>query len=587
MFAGIKRFLNEENRGLSGEQVRGVLLYMAFVKRFCEKFGTKLTEDTELFGLLPELFRKISKYEVKEAAFAFDSYMPWNVLEKDGDLHDGINRAFYRLYENEHASPRWLVDAVDEIMDDRALTPKFVRKLIAKIASREKVGRVTDLCSGTFLLGLDVWSKMYDGDAVECYGEEIDPYICAISRLLLFLCDVKNFAVKERDVIKSTDSEIDSANSKVVVADIPLAGSRTISVPKNDVFLSERKRTIYADWLIIYKILQQLNSGERAFLLVTKGALVRENEHCLRKRFVDDDWVDAVITLPKDAYPNYNSPMNLLIFQKDRPAERKGKILFMDLNRIPKDVPSEEITESVSQMFSEYIGGCRFARLVDYEEAIKGDYALNPPMYLSSKEVLNGQSVLKDVACVIRGIQDLSVNRAIGAKERYLLNVRDIRDGEIVYETAEIINGGNPSWEEKFRIKEDDIVITAKGAALKLAIVPPNPRAAYISGNLMIIRVDADRYSPYVLYEYLLSEEGQKVLNLIQTGTTTRVLGIGKTEQLALPEYDCETVKTIGERLKLATICHRQALAEANSKFEQKRKELISGLNKRKGNENV
>lgn len=586
MFAEMKRFLNEESRGLSGEQVRGLLLYMAFLLRFCEKFGVDLEEDVELIGLLPELFRKIEGYEIKEAAFVFDASVPWNIVEKDKNLHDGISKRFYKLYKNEYFSAKWLLNTVSEITEERISTPRLVRRLIAEAATQTKVDKITDLCSGTFLLGLEVWNKSEDKDGVECYGEENDPYLCAISRLLLFLCDVKNFTIKEEDVLNNAAPKSFSQSSKVIVADIPLVGNRTISVSRDDTFLSEKKRTLYADWMIIYRILQQLNSGERAFLLVTKGALVRENEHCLRKYFTDYDWVDTVITLPNRVYPNYNSPMNLLIFQKDRPNERKGKILFMDLNMVSEDFSNNDIVASVSRMFKEYTGG-EFARLVDYEEAVRREYTLYPPIYLSDKEVLSRRFALRDVACVIRGIQDLSANKAVNTKERYLLNVRDIKDGEIVYETAEIINSGNPAWEEKFRIREDDIIITSKGAAMKLAIVPPNPKAAYISGNLMIIRVDADRYSPYVLYEYLMSEEGQAALNLIQTGSTTRVLGIGKTERLALPEYDRETVKTIGERLKLATICHRQALQEVYSSFERKKQELLFDLNKRKGNKNV
>ncbi|MBR5613990.1 MAG: N-6 DNA methylase [Clostridia bacterium] len=587
MFVKLQRFLEISNRSLTRNQAQQLFLYMAFVLRFCRKFSINLKEEDTLPGLLSRLFQKISRYEIKESAFAFDSYMPWNILQQDWNLHDSINELFYELYKTEFASAEWLINAVDEILGNEVLTPKLVRTLIAKLAAQKRVSQITDLCSGTFLLGLEVWNEMGKNDDVNCYGEEINPYFCAISRLLLFLCDVGNFAVKEQDVIKDNPDKIVSQASKVIVADLPLVGNRTIPVPDKDSFLSEKKRTLYADWMIIYKILQQLTSGDRAFLLVTKGALVRENEYFLRKHFIDADCVDAVMTLPNSIYPNYNLPMNLLIFEKGRSEERKGTVLFIDLNQESTPTLHDNTIEQIFRMFYEYKAEEPFARIVDYDEIVSKDYILNPQIYLAGEGVLDGQLAIRDIACVTRGIQDLSGNRAVNSKERYLLNVRDIQEGEIIYETAEVIEGGNPLWEEKFLIKEDDIIITAKGATIKLAIVPPNPSSAYISGNLMILRVNTDRYSPYVLYEYLLSEKGQRALNLIQTGTTIRVLGTKKMEQLKIPEYECETVRMIGDGLKLATLQYRQALEDANLKFKLKKEALLSCFNKRKGNENV
>ncbi len=587
MFVKLQRFLENSNRSLTTNQAQQLFLYMAFVLRFCRKFSINLKEEDTLPGLLSRLFQKISRYEIKESAFAFDSYMPWNILQQDWNLHDRINELFYELYKTEYATSEWLVNAVDEILCDEVLTPKFVRMLIAKLAAQRSVSQITDLCSGTFLLGLETWNEMGKNNAVKCYGEEINSYFCAISRLLLFLCDVETFTIKEQDVIKYNPDKMTSQASKVIVADLPLVGNRTISVPDKDSFLSEKKRTLYADWMITYKILQQLNSGERAFLLVTKGALVRENEYFLRKHFIDGDCVDVVITLPSSIYPNYNLPMNLLIFEKGRSEERRGKVLFIDLNQKADADLADNIIEQISRMFYEYKAEETFARIVNCEEIVSKDYTLNPQMYLFDEGVLNGQLSVRDVACVTRGIQDLSGNRTTNSKERYLLNVRDIQEGEIIYETAEVIKGGNPLWEEKFLVKEDDIIITAKGATMKLAIVPPNPHPAYISGNLMIVRVNTDSYSPYVLYEYLLSEKGQLALSLIQTGTTIRVLGTKKMEQLKIPEYECETVRMIGDGLKLATLQYRQALQDANSKFKLKKEELLSCFNKGKGNEDV
>lgn len=586
MINKLQMFIEDNYRLLQKKQVQQLFLYMAFVLRFCKKFKVDFNKCNDLVELLPRLLKDVSSYEIKDAAFVFDSYMPWGIIQQDLILRDNLNELFYEMHKTENSTAEWLLNTVEDILADELLTPRAVRQLIAKLSVQKNVNQVMDLCCGTFLLGLEVWNEMGKEDEVVCYGEELNSYMCAISRLLLFLCDVKDFTVKEQDVVKKTEDKPINNSSKVIVADLPLVGNRTIPVSDKDRFLSENKRTLYADWMMIYNILQQLNEGDRAFLLVTNGALVRENEFFLRKFFVDENCVDAVITLPNSVYPNNNLPMNLLVFEKGRSLERKGKVLFIDLSQEENQSLSDSIIKQISQMFFKYSAEEKFARIANYEEiAIKG-YTLTPKIYLSG-DVLTGQLCIGDIATVTRGLQDLSGYKHINSEERFLLNVRDIKNGEIIYETAEIIKVGNPSWEEKFLIKEDDIIITAKGASLKLAIVPPNPMPAYISGNLMIIRVDASRYSPYVLYEYLSSEKGQLALSLIQTGTTIRVLGTKKMEQLTIPECEYETITLIGDGLKLATLQYRQALEDANAKLKLKKEELLSKLNRRKEEQNV
>lgn len=217
-------------------------------------------------------------------------------------------------------------------------------------------------------------------------------------KVVAFLCDVEKFSVREQDVTKKNE-QLNNDLSKVIIADLPLVGNRTIPISKEDSFLSENKRTLYADWMMMYRILQRLNTGERAFILVTKGALVRGNESFLRKYFVDNDCVDTVITLPNSIYPNYNSPMNLLIFEKESPSKRKGKILFIDLNQ--KETLTEDLIKQVSIMFHEYRAEKEFARVVNYEEIVSREYILNPQIYLTDRELLNGQLFMRDIACVI------------------------------------------------------------------------------------------------------------------------------------------------------------------------------------------
>lgn len=89
-------------------------------------------------------------------------------------------------------------------------------------------------------------------------------------------------------------------------------------------------------------------------------------------------------------------------------------------------------------------------------------------------------------------------------------------------------------------------------------------------------------YPPYLLYEYLISKTGRYALELIQTGTTIRVLGSRNLEQLTVTQYDKDFADKIGGSLKAAFIEYRQSLFETEKKYKNQREKLLNRI-KEKG----
>ena len=50
----------------------------------------------------------------------------------------------------------------------------------------------------------------------------------------------------------------------------------------------------------------------------------------IRKAIVNDDFVECVILLPEKLFYNTGAPGAIIIFNKQKPEERKGKILFIN-----------------------------------------------------------------------------------------------------------------------------------------------------------------------------------------------------------------------------------------------------------------
>ena len=113
---------------------------------------------------------------------------------------------------------------------------------------------------------------------------------------------------------------------------------------------------------------------------------------------------------------------------------------------------------------------------------------------------------------------------------------------------------------------------------MKLAIVEDYPPEAYISGNLTLIRVNPEKYHPYVLFEYLNSRQGQISLERIQSGTTIRILSNASLQKLKIPEYNLEKMREIGKGLKEnQTVFYREKYM-LEKQYENKRKHLLKEL---------
>lgn len=568
------------------ESGKRLLLYVSFVQCFCQQYHVSYPQDAQLEGLLPLLFRRVPGYAIKEAAVTFDSAMPWELLQGNSQLAEPLSRFHQELIRSRCATPAWLLEQLDSLFElDNTLfgssaTPPTLCALVAQLAAQRPARQITDLCCGTFSLGLRIWRELDSSPSVSCFGEEINGYLCSFARLLLFLCGVHNFSISERDITLPSAELPELDAPAIFTADFPFTGNRTLAASKD-----EPSSKIYSDWLMLRSLLGRMRPGDRAFVVVTKGALVRKNERELRAELIENDWLDAVIQLPAGLYPGHNLPLELMICEKSRPSSRSGRVFFADLSAFA--IPGTRRARRISQLgmdkacraFGSFACEERFSAVVPKEKIESTGWSLYPPAYLTQKDLPAGALRLGDVASITRGIQLAKGYSQACSTPRYLLNIRDLQDGEILFEHADQVEAGSISLEKKYRIQEDDIILTSKGSTLKIAIVPPNPPAAYLGGNLTRIRVQDAKYPPYLLYEYLISEHGQAALNLIQTGTTIRVLGNANLNELKIPEYVPSIADEIGRNLKSAAIQHHQEKKKLDEDYALRREALLSQLN--------
>lgn len=547
-------------------------------------------------GILNRLIAEVDAYDIKEAVCMLDELIDWSYIENYETAGALLREVEGILDQNVFQTGENAADGIQEILDIAGVegpivsTPMDICLLIGK-QWFPSCYKIAEFCCGGGRIGSEIvkyWGK--EKETIEYYGEDIDSFCCICTRIVMWLMGIKSIQVKNRNSL-IFDETTQKEQFDLIVADLPTGKNWSLKVDNHDRRLDNvQLKNIYSEWMFLEDVLYRMSKTGKAFILTTRGALVRKNERELRRMVVENDWLDAVITLPRNLYPNHSMGRELLVFDKDK--WRTGKVVFADIShhkyregrnrcRIQSYAWGEVFT--LLSVINEVLEDDKDRVIVDTQTIIECGDTWNPREYIDRKyepEIIKSGIVLDEVAVVTRGIQILKEEERELRQDgtHYFLNIKNIEDGRIRYDECEKIREKKAAWEEKYKIREDDIIVTTKGTLIKMALVPQNPPPSYISGNLTIIRVNQKKYHPYVLYEFLQSETGRKNLERIQTGTTIKLINSSSLEQLRIPSYPMTALLETGNLLKQNELNYQKQKQDLQMQYERSKKELMEGL---------
>lgn len=148
-----------------------------------------------------------------------------------------------------------------------------------------------------------------------------------------------------------------------------------------------------ADYAFQQHIMKSLKSDTgRCVVLWPHGILFRDAEREMRRRMIESDCVDCVIGLGPNLF--YNSPMEacLLICRMQKPAQRKGKILFINaVDEVKRDKTISTLEpqhiDKIFKAYKEYKDVECFAKVVSNKQILANGATLNISQYVSRLEV--------------------------------------------------------------------------------------------------------------------------------------------------------------------------------------------------------
>lgn len=285
-------------------------------------------------------------------------------------------------------------------------TPQEVSELLARLTTvgKNSVNRVYDPAAGSGSLLLK-FAKILGKDNVKegFYGQEINLTTYNLARINMFLHDInfekfniahgntlidpQHWDEQPFDAIVSNPPysiKWDGDSNPLLIND-PRFSPAGVLAPKSN-----------ADWAFNMHILNWLSTSGTAAIVCFPGIFYRGNaEKKIRKYFVDNNYIDAIISLPQGLFFGASIAVYILVLKK---SKTDNKVLFINANneyvatrdrmknsKKTKDLADENI-ENIIEVFVNRQDVEYVAKLADYDDIVKNEYNLSVSTYVEAAD---------------------------------------------------------------------------------------------------------------------------------------------------------------------------------------------------------
>ena len=283
-------------------------------------------------------------------------------------------------------------------------TPPEVSILLAKLVQPKPGDRICDPACGSGSLLIRV-AKETGSQNYFLGGQESNGSTWALCRMNMFLHDMDGAQIEWCDTISNPRllDHDELMRFNVVVANPPFSlkkwGAEFATNDPYNRFHRGLPPASKGDYAFISHMVEIALEGEgRVGVIVPHGVLFRgAAEGIIRKQFIDENILEAVIGLPEELFFGTPIPAAILVFNKarkpwaDAQTERDRHILFIDASRDFESGTNQNILreEDINRIFQTYLDFQpieKYASLATLADIQAADYNLNIPRYVDTFE---------------------------------------------------------------------------------------------------------------------------------------------------------------------------------------------------------
>ncbi len=287
-------------------------------------------------------------------------------------------------------------------------TPRNVVQLLVEMLEPYE-GRVYDPCcgSGGMFIQSEKFVKEHQGNIgnLSIYGQESNPTTWKLAKMNLAIRGI------DGDLGPNNGDTFHNDLHKGLKADYILANPPFNIKDWGGELLTNDMRWKYgvppignANYAWIQHMISKLAPSGSAGFVLANGSVSTNTlaESEIRKKLIEDDIVECIVTLPGQLFYSTPIPVCLWFVTKNKERQgRKGEILFIDarkkgemVDRTHKELSNEDIKE-ISSVFHAWKGTndktyediASFCKTVTIEEIQRQDYILTPGLYVDLEDL--------------------------------------------------------------------------------------------------------------------------------------------------------------------------------------------------------
>lgn len=370
---------------------------------------------------------------------------------------------------------------------------------------------------GTFGIHLD--------DGISYLGEEIKREIWALGVLRRVVHGKNNGTLIQGDSITEW---VDHSEFDLIITAPPFGNIKSFS----DTWDTRYKS---CDQYVVKRGIDSLKSNGKLVVLVAESFLFNTGAYIpIRKRLVEEDLIETIISLPAGILPNSGVKSSILILNKNK--QERGTITLVDGSYF-----EVKVIKSISINYEEVIAALSKGAEADgvikitNEEVISQDLNLEVSRYFWKEEMQksedkDAQVQLSDILSDVKGqpIPEQSEIRLVSIKHL----TKDTLDYKLNIDEADYFNGGI----KNSRLINDSCLMLAKvGNDLKPTYFDYQEEKLAVSNNVMTFQVREDKVDLDYLVNELYSEFIVKQLEVYRRGVAQKSISKADFLQINIP----------------------------------------------------
>ncbi|HIQ52195.1 MAG TPA: type I restriction-modification system subunit M [Pseudomonas pachastrellae] len=301
-------------------------------------------------------------------------------------------------------------------------TPSEVVQLLVSLLQPHAGMRIYDPTAGSG--GMLVQTRNYlathgeNAANLSLYGQEMNLNTWAICKMNMFLHGVYSADIRKGDTLREPQhtehGELMTFDRVIANPPFSLAkwGKEEADNDPYGRFPYGTPPKDAGDLAFVQHMIASLNADGMMGVVMPHGVLFRgASEKAIRQGILQDDLLEAVIGLPSGLFYGTGIPACLLIINKRKPAERRGKVLFIngelefEEGKNQNKLRQQDI-DKIVHTFENYAELKRYSKVVTLAEIAENDFNLNirryadtspPPEIFDVRAILHGGIPVREV----------------------------------------------------------------------------------------------------------------------------------------------------------------------------------------------